>query len=1107
MDLGRRALFSGLLMTVAACGSKAPGTGTPPPGGGPPPGGTGQPTAAFTAPATVTAGTPVTFDASASQSADGSTLSYFWEFGGGRRGAGRSIARVFDETGVRQVALTVVDGQGRSARTQKTLEVTAGPPPAGTVNALGRVHDLEGHPLAAVTVTPGGAAPARSDALGQVHLQLPAGAPVAIRLSKSGFSDQVLRLELPASSGTDADFEATLRPRDAPQTLSDAAAGGTVQGRDGARIVLPPGALVDENGTAVSGPVDVSLTPVDVTAPHAGGFPGRFEGMGPTAALSPIVSLGTTEFVPARGGQSLQLAIGKTAEIELPLYASARLDGTPAEEGQTIPLWSLDESTGLWVQEGEGTVVASSSSPTGLALRATASHLSWWNCDMSFDPFSPRPRCVYDTDIGLPGGEDQFATATICNLLGEIDRGSGAPLRGDFPRPSGLAAPGPRYPGYAATTTIPIAGGVPLRSPPDVPIRLSATVLNGTWAGETVVSGEVGESPEVLIKMRPLAGVTPGQLVTPPTDLTATLQTSDVGRYDFDATVGHWARITVGDAQGSTLAGRVRLLLGATELAAADFGPGPAQILQDVPSDGRYTVEITATANAPGAFHFQLELVGTLEPTSRSLPFDVVVDAPELTVSRQDFSLGEGHVLLLGFQSQNLKPLTWRLRSEGASDAAPLGQGVVPGQEIHAIHVPGPGRYWLDLDNVTGSALLERVTAEPTVWEPVVTGPSAADNTELVDLIADHAGAPVILRSVLRQVSGAWTQTVSLLRWDGTALSQVGPDLSYSLPCVGTPFLPIDATFDANNVPWVLYADTVDTASGAGRFHLRRLVGGSWEAVGPAQGALPKQGTSQRSCYYRPSVRVLADGTPMVAYLADEVLWVQKLQGNAWVGAVSPSGDSYPAPVGQYELQIDPAGRPVLARTARDAAGTATVARLSATPSWDPVGPNGGAVTLPASLYSVGTPHLRFDPSGNPVLGLSADINLGGGTGSSGVAVARFDGTSWSITDGHWATPDASTGAQWDMGFAVLGTDAVMAWDNVLPPNSARATFAQRNAPAGWSGLGPNEGLIPQLASGRGLVEDSAFSQRLLVTGGTLYLAVVRNGRAGRTIDLLRYAP
>lgn len=1094
------------LMLVAACGSKAPGSGTPPPGGGNPPGGGGEPTAAFGAPASVTAGEPVAFDASASKAADGSALSYFWDFGGGRRGAGRSIARVFDEVGARPVALTVVDGQGRSARTEKTLEVTPGPSPSGTVNAVGRVHDLDGHPLQGVAVTLGGGTPASTDSLGQVQIQVPAGAPATLGLSKAGFSDQVIRLELPASSGADADFEATLRARDPAQTLADASAGGTLQGRDGARIVLPPGALVDSTGAAVSGSVDVTLTPVDVTAPYAGGFPGKFAGLGPDATLASIVSLGTTEFVPSRSGERLQLAMGKTVEVDLPLYAGSLLDGSSVAAGQVLPLWSLDESTGLWIQEGTGTVVASASSPTGLAMHATVSHLSWWNCDRQFDPFTPRPRCVYDTDIGLPGGEDQFATATICDLLADIDRGGRTPVRAPLRRSSAASVPESNLPGFAATTTIPIAGEVALPVPPGVPIHFAATVLNGTWTGETVVSGAVGEAPEVLIKMRPLAGAGPGQLVTPPTDLTATLQPGDVVRYDFDATVGHWATVTVGPAQGSTLEGRVRLLLGVTELASADFASDPVQLVQEIPSDGRYTVEIRPTANAPGAFHFQLELGGTLQATSRTLPFDTVVDAPPFTVSRQDFSLVDGHTVLLGLQSQNLKPLTWRLRVEGDTDGPPVARGVAPGQELHAIHVPGPGRYWLDLDNAAGSALLERVTAERTAWEPLVTGPVAADDLELVDLIADHAGAPVIIRRALQQVAGAWTEIVSLLRWNGTTLSPVGPDISHPLPCGGTGFLPIDATFDANNVPYVLYPDAVGTPSGPARFNLRRLAAGAWEAVGPDQGALPKQGTTQQGCYYRPAIRILPDGTPMVAYLVDQVLWVQKLQADAWVGAVSPTGDSYPAPVGQYDLQIDPAGRPVLVRTARDAAGTATVTRLSSTPSWDPVGPNGGALTLPATLYSVGSPHLRFDSAGNPVLGLSADINEGGGTGSWGVAVARFDGSAWTLSDGHHATADSGTGAQWDMGFAVLGADAVMAWDAVLRP-IYRATVAQRYTSAGWSGLGSVDGVIPQLADDRPLVEDVAFSQRLLVTGGTLYLAVVRTARSGKTIDLLRYVP
>jgi hypothetical protein len=1101
MTLGRRELLGALLLALTACGSKAPGGGG---GGNPPDGGSaGTPTAAFAAPTTVPAGTPALFDGSASHAADGSALSYFWEFGGGRRGSGGTIAQLFDEVGSRQISLTVVDAQGRSARVQHALEVTAGPAPAGTVSALGRIHDLDGHPLEDVTVAPGGGAAASTDALGQVHVQVPIGGPVTIRLSKAGFADQFLRLELPASTGADADFEATLRPRDTPQTLADAAAGGALDGRDGVRIVFPPGALVDGAGAAVSGPIDVSLTPVDVTAPHAGGFPGKFEGLGPDASDSPIVSLGTTEFVPSRAGDRLQLGLGKTVEIELPLYADTLLDGTPTAAGQTVPLWSLDESTGIWIQEGTGTVVASSASPTGLAMRATASHLSWWNADHYFNPFRPKPKCVYDTDIGLPGGEDQFNTATICNLLGEIDRGLGpGPLRGPSPRSPALAAPGPKYPGFAATLTIPIEGGIPVPVPAGVPVHLAANALNGTWTGETSVTGANGEIREVLIKMRPIGGAGAGELVTPPTDLTAALQGADVARYDFLGTTGQWAKVTVGPANDSTLQGHVRLLLGPVELAAADFGPGSPQILQRLPVDGRFTVEITPTANTPGAFEFQLELVGGLQTASLTLPFDATVQAPAFTTAREVFDLSTGQAVLLGFQTQDFQPVSWRLRSEGG---ASLAQGVVASQETHAVSVGGPGRFWLEMWNAAGRSLSVRVTGERTFWATVAATAPVTTSVYLADLVADNAGAPVLIRSSQAFVGGVMTQTVSLLRWDGTALTAVGPDLVYPNPCAGAGFQSMDVAFDTSNRPYVLYADTVDTASGPGRFNVRRLGSGGWEAVGPA---LPNQSPSHRGCYPRPSIRILPDQSPIVAYQGEGALWVQRLQGSAWVGLVSPNGDSFTEPAPEFELQLDPGGVPVLVRTPIESSGTAHVVRLSGTPSWDGVGPNGGTVPLPATIYNVQNPRLRFDAAGHPVLGLVADVVTGPGTGTTGITVASFDGASWHVADGYLGTTDVPTrGAEVDVGFTLFSGEPVMAWRTLLPPFSYEATTVERNTASGWSGLGPADGLVPQLSQDRGLVTDAAFSHRLLASGGALYLGVVVNGRSGTSVQLLRYAP
>lgn len=158
-------------------------------------------------------------------------------------------------------------------------------------------------------------------------------------------------------------------------------------GSDGASVLLSPDSFVDANGNPVSGNIDVTITPVDVSNPALlGAFPGEFAGVATgESTATPIVSLGTVEYVFSQGGEPLQLAPGKTATIEIPIYFANYPDGSAITINDTIPLWSLDSATGIWTQEGNGTVIASQASPTGLALSATTTHFTWWNCDVSMN--------------------------------------------------------------------------------------------------------------------------------------------------------------------------------------------------------------------------------------------------------------------------------------------------------------------------------------------------------------------------------------------------------------------------------------------------------------------------------------------------------------------------------------------------------------------------------------------------------------------------------------------------------------------------------------------------------------------------------------------------
>ena len=138
--------------------------------------------------------------------------------------------------------------------------------------------------IGGVTVDPiGSNGPALTDALGKALLTLGIDVQLSLKLRKGRLADQVVALQLPTTSGADAYVEVTMRTRDAPQTLADAGVGGTVTGRDGATLILPSNSLVNDAGAAVTGPVQISVTPVDAALPAAGGFPGQFQGIRRTA--------------------------------------------------------------------------------------------------------------------------------------------------------------------------------------------------------------------------------------------------------------------------------------------------------------------------------------------------------------------------------------------------------------------------------------------------------------------------------------------------------------------------------------------------------------------------------------------------------------------------------------------------------------------------------------------------------------------------------------------------------------------------------------------------------------------------------------------------------
>ena len=162
-----------------------------------------------------------------------------------------------------------------------------------------------------------------------------------------------------------------------PKTLIgniDASAGGTVTLPDNSKITLPAsGIVVKSNNQSYTGSVKVFAAVIDPTsADIAEILPGSFQGTDANNYRVTLTSFGMLAVdLEGNSGEQLQIATGKTAKLRFTIPSSLR-STAPA----TIPLWSVDEVTGLWKQEGNAAKGAD-------YYEGDVSHFSFWNCDIS----------------------------------------------------------------------------------------------------------------------------------------------------------------------------------------------------------------------------------------------------------------------------------------------------------------------------------------------------------------------------------------------------------------------------------------------------------------------------------------------------------------------------------------------------------------------------------------------------------------------------------------------------------------------------------------------------------------------------------------------------
>lgn len=146
------------------------------------------------------------------------------------------------------------------------------------------------------------------------------------------------------------------------------------------KIILAANSFVDAEGNAVTGDVEITITPIDIRAVD-GAFLGGGQALTDSGEAVALISTGMADYQFSQNGSAISLAEGASATIEMDLAVTTGDDGRVFVEGDTIEMWWFDSETGFWIEDGVGTVQLSDTSETGFKLVATVNHFTTWNWD------------------------------------------------------------------------------------------------------------------------------------------------------------------------------------------------------------------------------------------------------------------------------------------------------------------------------------------------------------------------------------------------------------------------------------------------------------------------------------------------------------------------------------------------------------------------------------------------------------------------------------------------------------------------------------------------------------------------------------------------------
>lgn len=373
------------------------------------------------------------------------------------------------------------------------------------------VQTHDGARLSDVTVTLGEDTTAQTDASGRVQFSPESQDSYRVRAEAEGFIPQTLKID----GEDDSVMSIRLMPIKQTLSLEDIEAARTLSAVDlGARITFPANAFVTPDGEPATGEATVQITPWDITNDELNAMPGNGQALDAGGDSAELISAGMiTVDVHNAEGDYLQLAPNTTAEIQMDL-PQASINNEALTIGSTIPMWHFDEDQGLWVEDDTitGTVVASATSPVGLAVHAEVSHFSTWNWDFKFENGgSINVECRLGDSSPVPCGitaEVQLDDGSVFTRNGQLPAGGSTII--NMPNSATIDWYAVSKFGLTAEQTTDMSGDVIIdlgevssenfvrcELPDGTPVGCSVTLTDGTQtvthsvpaAGATVVTG------------------------------------------------------------------------------------------------------------------------------------------------------------------------------------------------------------------------------------------------------------------------------------------------------------------------------------------------------------------------------------------------------------------------------------------------------------------------------------------------------------------------------------------------------------------------------------------------------------------------------------------